>query len=164
MYFHPHFEHFNMEVTMIKAMTNWETFKYCTGIYSIHELINCWPLYRLVGSLVVPGSISSKGKFLSKFFQSIKTETGCLLTLMEGQDWAWSACRYPGEWQLKVLGRAGIGKAVQEAGPLMLETEPEFPSVRGGLIGWEQVHSSSSSEECGGWGEVCSVAGAGWDS
>lgn len=77
---------------------------------------------------------------------------------MEGQDWACSACRYPGGWQLRVLGRAGMGKAEQEAGPLMLETGPEAPSVRGGLMGWGQVHSSSSSEEWDGWGAVWSGA------
>lgn len=90
-----------------------------------------------------------------------------LLTFIEGQDWACSADMYPGcEWQLRVLGLWGIGKAEQDAGPLMTPLGPaaeRTPSVRGGLMGWGQVHSSSSSEDCGGWGAgVEGGAGSKW--
>lgn len=48
-----------------------------------------------------------------------------------------------------------MGKAEQEAGPLMMllgTAADSTPSVLGGLIGCGQVHSSSSSEDGGGWG------------
>lgn len=48
-----------------------------------------------------------------------------------------------------------MGKTEQDAGPLMTPVgtaEESTPSVRGGLMGCGQVHSSSSSEDCGGWG------------
>ena len=80
---------------------------------------------------------------------------------MEGQDWACSACKYPcGQ---SVFGRAGMGNAEHEAGPLMTpegtgET-PANPRVRAGLMGCGQLHSSSSSDDCGGCGAACSGAG-----
>lgn len=49
-----------------------------------------------------------------------------------------------------------MGKAEQDAGPLMMPPPgpagDSTPSVRGGLMGCGQVHSSSSSEDCGGRG------------
>lgn len=78
---------------------------------------------------------------------------------MEGQDWAWSAFRYPGRWQVRVAGPFGAKKEGQGGGSR--ELTPMAPSVLGGLeTGDVHLHSSSSDD----WGGVTCGVGAGGSS
>ncbi len=80
---------------------------------------------------------------------------------MDGQDWACSVCRYPGGWQLSVLGREGMGKAEQEAGPLELDEGLNTPMCSRRTDRMRAGPLISSSEDCGGCGDGCRGDGLG---